>query len=141
MRLRLFKRFAAIATAGTVTLSAMPVQRASANPALVAPAAAACVASVGCILAIVVIAGVTYYAITYDGEETQYVPMIDNPDAGSEEWIDYVWADTQTEAMRKCQEIADNATRSGGSTVSVVGQPTKVGRGKRWQCNFRGETT
>jgi hypothetical protein len=36
--------------------------------------------------------------------------MLDDPEAKSEIWTDYVWADDETEAIQKCQAKADRGT-------------------------------
>lgn len=64
--------------------------------------------------------------------------MIDDPDAQTEIWTGYVWAEDETEADRKCLAKAEQATINGGTPVKLIGKPKKVGRGKRYECTFRG---
>ncbi|WP_449417985.1 hypothetical protein [Phormidium nigroviride] len=65
--------------------------------------------------------------------------MIEDPDAQTEIWIDYVWAKDEAEAYSKCQAKAEKATVDGKTLVKLVGKPIKIGRGKRYECTFEGE--
>jgi hypothetical protein len=65
--------------------------------------------------------------------------MLGDPEAPSEIWTDYVWAENETEAMRKCQIKAEQATVEGKKLVKLVDRPRKVGKGKRYECTFAGE--
>lgn len=65
--------------------------------------------------------------------------MIEDPDAQTDIWTDYVWAENDAEANRKCQAKAEQATLDGGTPVKLVGKPKPVGRGKRYECMFQGE--
>lgn len=65
--------------------------------------------------------------------------MLDDPDAPIETWTDYVWAENEADANRKCQIKAEQATIEGKRLVKLVGKPRKVGRGKRYECTFGGE--
>ncbi|MBW4622050.1 MAG: hypothetical protein KME17_22185 [Cyanosarcina radialis HA8281-LM2] len=47
--------------------------------------------------------------------------MLDDPDAKTEEWEDNIFASSQTEAERKCQQLAEKYTLSGGSLVTSTG--------------------
>jgi hypothetical protein len=126
----------AIALSSCLVITGLSPRPARANPAVL-PAAAACVASVGCVLAVVVITGITYYAITYEGEETQYVPMIDDPDAEVEYWEGETFANSLEEANTKCRQQAENMTRSGGSLVESQG--AEQISGKLYKCKYKSE--
>jgi hypothetical protein len=52
--------------------------------------------------------------------------MMDDPEAQTETWTDYVWAENEGEALRKCQAKALQATTEGGTPVRLVGSPKKV---------------
>ena len=65
--------------------------------------------------------------------------MMDDPDAQIEIWTDYVWAENETEASRKCQAKAEQAMLDSETSVKLVGKPKQVGKGKRYECTFRGE--
>jgi hypothetical protein len=80
----------------------------------------------------------------------QEMPMLQDPDAQSEEWSDEVWARDQEEADRKCQWMADNATQKGGKVVVIQGKaqmvtkPKPATKGKPavdglFVCQFRSE--
>ncbi len=57
--------------------------------------------------------------------------MLDDPDAQIEVWTDYVWAKDETEAIRKCQIKAEQATVEGKRLVKLIGEPRKVGKGEK----------
>jgi hypothetical protein len=65
--------------------------------------------------------------------------MLEDPEKPKEVWTDYVWADNEAEAMQKCQIKAQDATVQGKTVVRLIGLPLKVGRGKRYECQFEGE--
>lgn len=67
--------------------------------------------------------------------------MLEDPEAESEEWSQEVWADSEEQAVRICQTIADNATKRSRTVVTVLGLPQKLGQGRKYVCRFRGETT
>ncbi|MBW4630385.1 MAG: hypothetical protein KME30_00340 [Iphinoe sp. HA4291-MV1] len=46
--------------------------------------------------------------------------MMDDPDAQTEIWTDYVWAEDETEAYTKCQAKGEQATANGGTPVKLV---------------------
>lgn len=60
--------------------------------------------------------------------------MLEDPDKPKEVWTDYVWADTDEEAVRKCFLKAQAATIEGKAVVKLIGKPKKVGKGKRYEC-------
>ncbi|MEH2362094.1 hypothetical protein [Nostoc sp.] len=65
--------------------------------------------------------------------------MLEDPEKPKEIWTDYVWAETEAEAMQKCQIKAQEATVEGKALVKLIGKPKKVGKGKRYECQFEGE--
>lgn len=65
--------------------------------------------------------------------------MLEDPEKPKEIWTDYVWAETEAQAMQKCQMKADEATVEGKTVVRLIGKPKKVGQGKRYECRFEGE--
>jgi hypothetical protein len=65
--------------------------------------------------------------------------MLENPDAETVQTSEEVWANSEGEAMEKCQKIAESRTREGRTLVTVQGIPQKVFKG-RYVCTFRGET-
>jgi hypothetical protein len=116
-----------------------PSTQVRANPAAL-PAAAACVASVGCIVTVAAVAGITYWVLTTNGEEVR-IPVLaytPDPDQEIEDWEDYVWADNEQQALRKCNFLAEQYTCQGGSLVTVVSVTRAGRRSSRWICKFRG---
>ena len=116
-----------------------PAVQVRANPAA-APVVVACVASVTCVVTVAAIAGVTYWILTNDGQQLR-IPVLaytPNPDQSVEDWDDYVWADNEQQARRKCNLLAEQYTGQGGSLVSVVRVKRASQRGSRWVCTFRG---
>ena len=116
-----------------------PAVQVRANPVAV-PAVAACVASVGCAVTVIAIAGVTYWVLSNNGQQLR-IPVLSytpNPDQQVEDWEDYVWADNEQQAQRKCSLLAEQYTGQGGSLVSVVRVRRASQRGSRWVCTFRG---
>lgn len=65
-------------------------------------------------------------------------PMLQDPEAQTEQSIDYVWADSQAEAEEKCQREAERYSQEGGSLVTVV-KVRKTGKGTKYECTFNGE--
>lgn len=63
-------------------------------------------------------------------------PILTDPEAESETWTDYVWADNQTEAERECRRLAQAATAQGGSEVTYVGVKRTSRTGRKWECIF-----
>ena len=100
----------------------------------------ACVASVGCVVTVVAIAGVTYWVLSSNGQQLR-IPVLSytpNPDQQVEDWEDYVWADNEQQARRKCNLLAEQYTGQGSSLVTVVRVRRASQRGSRWVCTFRG---
>jgi hypothetical protein len=129
----------AIALTVSSALVAGPAVQVRANPAA-APAVVACVASVGCVVTVVAIAGVTYWVLSSNGEQAR-IPVLTytpNPDQEMEDWEDYVWADNEQQARQKCNLLAEQYTQQGRSLVSVVRVRRASQRGARWVCTFRG---
>ena len=80
----------------------------------------------------------------------QTMPMLQDPEAESEEWSDEVWANSQEEADQACQAKADMATEEGRSVVTVIGKAqmrvspkpakgNKSGTSGKFVCRFRSE--
>ncbi len=116
-----------------------PAVQVRANP-VAAPAVVACVASVGCVVTVVAIAGVTYWVLSSNGQQLQ-IPVLSytpNPDQQVEDWDDYVWAENEQQARRKCNLLAEQYTNQGGSLVNVVRVKRASQRSSRWVCTFRG---
>lgn len=100
----------------------------------------ACVASVRCVVTVVAIAGVTYWVLSSNGQQLR-IPVLSytpNPDQQVEDWEDYVWADNEQQARRKCNLLAEQYTGQGSSLVTVVRVRRASQRGSRWVCTFRG---
>lgn len=128
---------AALTVSGALVMG--PAVQVRANPVAV-PAVATCVASVGCVVTVVAIAGVTYWVLSSNGQQLQ-IPVMSytpNPDQHLEDWEDYVWADNEQQARRKCSLLAEQYTNQGGSLVTVVRVRRASQRGSRWVCTFRG---
>jgi hypothetical protein len=106
----------AIALSTSLIITALPPRPAKANPAVL-PAVTACIASVGCVAALVIIGGITYYVITYEGQEPQYVPIQDQ-DESYDESADF-YANSEAEAITKCLERARSLSQ--GATAECIG--------------------
>jgi hypothetical protein len=135
--MKLGKGAAALTISSALVLG--PGVQVRANPAAV-PAVAACVASVGCVVTVVAIAGVTYWVLVNNGQEAR-IPVLaytPDPDQRLEDWADYVWADNEQQARRKCSLLAEQYTNQGRSLVTVVRVRRASQRGARWVCTFRG---
>ncbi|MBD2110887.1 MULTISPECIES: hypothetical protein [Cyanophyceae] len=114
-----WKGAAALTVSGALVMGQAAQVRA--NPVAV-PAVAACVASVGCVVGVVAIAGVTYWVLSNNGQELR-IPVLSytpNPEQQVEDWEDYVWADNEQQVRRKCSLLAEQYTGQGGSLVTVV---------------------
>jgi hypothetical protein len=123
----------AIALSTCLVITGLPIRPVKANPAAI-PAVAACVASVGCVAALVIIGGITYYVITYEGEEPQYVPIQDQDEAYDES-ID-VYANSESEAMAKCLERARSLSQD--ATTECLGCiKMTVTKPYRFSCTIR----
>lgn len=57
--------------------------------------------------------------------------IIDNPDEASHQDWDYIWADSETEAIRKCQALAE----SNGTIYVSVRRASQ--NSKRYECYWR----
>ena len=57
-------------------------------------------------------------------------PIIDNPDESHEDF-DYVWAESEDEATRKCQQLADQ------NRVIFVRVKRASANSKRYECYWR----
>ena len=121
-----------VAIALTAALSTSLTRPATATPAM-APSIVACLSNPYCFIGIAIVGGVVYWELQQNGK-TQWIPLapiLDNPDAQSEEWTDYVWADDLVQAKRKCQGLAQ------GWKIQFL-KVRKVGNGKKFECTFRG---
>jgi hypothetical protein len=65
------------------------------------------------------------------------LPMLDDPEAQSEEWEDNVFADSLAEAERKCQQLAEKYTKQSGSLVSATA--ARNIKGKLYKCKLKSE--
>jgi hypothetical protein len=70
------------------------------------------------------------------------LPMMENPDAANiSEEVEEVWADSEAEAQKKCNYLAQGRT-SKDALVTVTGRPQKLNqKGSKWVCRFRVEVT
>jgi hypothetical protein len=126
----------AIALSTSLIITSLPPRSAKANPAVI-PAAAACIASVGCVAAVIIIGGIAYYAITYQGQETEYVPIQD-PDATYDESIT-VYARSEEEARKTCEKSARDW---GGAIAECIGCVKMTATPPyRYTCTVRIEPT
>ena len=124
--------FTPVALVLTATLSTSLIRPATAMP-VVSPLIAACLSNPYCLIGVAVVGGVVYWELQQNGRKQWILlaPILDNPDAQSNEWTDYVWADDLAQANRKCQGLAQ------GWKVQLV-KARKVGTGKKFECTFRG---
>jgi hypothetical protein len=66
--------------------------------------------------------------------------MLDDPESQAEEWTQEVTANDETDATRRCERIALNATEKSGKLVTLLGKPQRKSKsGTKWVCFFRGE--
>lgn len=66
------------------------------------------------------------------------MPMLDDPEAETSEWEETVNAMSAAIAHRKCRQLAEYYSQTGGSRV-VVTSVTDLGNGL-YRCKFLGET-
>lgn len=93
-------------------------------------AAAACASNPYCI-GTVVIGGMLYLVLS-NGSRVPYGGTggyLEDPEGNTEDWSDYIWADTPGQAQAQCQQYAINA---GAVLVQVVQRGNK-----RYECKFR----
>lgn len=64
--------------------------------------------------------------------------MLSDPEEESDTWTDYVWADNEAEAERKCKNLAETASAQGGSDVTYVSVKRTSRTGRKWECTFNG---
>lgn len=62
----------------------------------------------------------------------------EDPEAETEEWEDYIWADNEAQARQICQQLAEQFTQQGGSLVTYISVRRVSQRGSRWACKFKG---
>jgi hypothetical protein len=136
----MLKKQVAIALAATTAVVSLP-QQTEATPAALVPAVATCMSTPQCVVAVVTVGGVVYWQVKHTLENPILIPMpvLDDPEAegAQENWTDYVWADSVADAQKKCEALARTATHQGGAKVTVS-NVRKVGKGKRYECTFRG---
>lgn len=104
------------------------------NAQAVPQAVQVCWSNAYCSAATVIIGGITYWAITRNGQ-TEYLPYggyLENPEGerSDDEWYDYIWGDNLIQAQRRCQEYANQ------NRVQMV-RVERVGRGNRYACYVR----
>ncbi len=58
-------------------------------------------------------------------------PITEDPESSSD-WFDYVWGETEAEAIRNCQKLADR------ERVNYVRVKRSSKNSKRWECHVRG---
>jgi hypothetical protein len=66
-------------------------------------------------------------------------PILDDPEARTEEWEDDVFANSQEEAESKCRQKAESITQTGRTLVVSLG--VKPVKGKLYKCKFRSEVS
>ena len=64
-------------------------------------------------------------------------PILEDPEAITEEWEDDVFADSQEEAASKCRQKAENMTQTGKTLVVSLG--ARQLKGRLYKCKFRSE--
>jgi hypothetical protein len=129
---RLRRLFSGTIALLTVSTSFVPyTERAEANPALAAPLSA-CMTNPYCAIAVVTVGGLAYWELNQNGQKKwiPLAPIIDDPDQPYSEEFDYIWADSESEAIRKCRALTE------GWKVQYV-RVKQVGRGKRYECYWR----
>jgi hypothetical protein len=67
----------------------------------------------------------------YGNPAPELQPMIDDPEAQEDDWSDSVLADDDTEARRKCQQLAET------HRVTLVKVQKRTIKGKTYDCFFR----
>ncbi|MEP0923458.1 hypothetical protein [Leptolyngbya sp. ST-U4] len=126
----MFYRVNALLIAGAIVSCQVITTTTTAAQAQTA-AAAACAANPYCI-GTVVVGGILYLVLS-NGTQIPYSGTggyLEDPEGSSEDWSDYVWADSLEQAQVQCQQYAINA---GAVLVQVV----QRGNGKRYECKFR----
>ncbi|GAB4465566.1 MAG: hypothetical protein OHK0037_20450 [Elainellaceae cyanobacterium] len=71
-------------------------------------------------------------------QHTAPTPMLDDPEAETSEWEETINAMSAAIAHRKCRQLAEYYSQTGGSRV-VVTSVTDLGNGL-YRCKFLGET-
>ncbi len=64
-------------------------------------------------------------------------PILEDPEAKTEEWEDDVFANSLEEAESKCRQKAESITQTGKTLVVSLG--AKQVKGKLYKCKFRSE--
>lgn len=65
------------------------------------------------------------------------MPMLEDPEADYEEFPEWVMAMSKSIATRRCQELAERYTQSGGTPVILLSVVQE--NSSRWRCNFKSE--
>jgi hypothetical protein len=107
-----------------------PPAQAQATPTAVT----ACLSNAYCAAAVVVIGGLSYWAVTQGGI-TNYYPyeegeILEDPEGESEEWSDRIWANSPSEAQRKCREYAHQ-------NGAIYVRYRRYGQGNAYECVVR----
>jgi hypothetical protein len=117
-------KFRTIVLVATFILAQVPTQRVKAQAAAIAVPVGA---------AIVIMGGISYYVWVNSQGERQAVPVpiLEDPEVHQEEWDYPISADSQLEADRMCQQLAES------NGVTLVQAKRRTARGKTYDCIFR----
>lgn len=127
------RRLGAIALTTILILPALPSREAAAQATAAPAAVQSCLTNAYCTVALIVISGISYWAVTQNGE-TQYFPSeegeyLEDPEGTTEDWEERIWAGDATEATRRCREFAH--------ANQVVYRGVEQIRGRAWRCKVR----
>ncbi|MBD1995254.1 hypothetical protein H6G00_01240 [Leptolyngbya sp. FACHB-541] len=121
----------AIALSTLLIASLLPqkVQAQAAAPAAVQT----CLTNAYCTVVVVVIGGLSYWAVTQDGQ-TQHFPVeegeyLEEPEGTTEDWEERIWAGNPNEAVRRCREFA--------IANQVIYRGVEQMSGRAWRCKVR----
>ncbi|NJO74954.1 MAG: hypothetical protein HC833_15030 [Leptolyngbyaceae cyanobacterium RM1_406_9] len=85
------------------------------------------------------------YPLFGSSDSVDTYPMLEDPEAEFEEASEEIWATSQADADSRCQKMAENRTKEGGTLVTVQGKaeqrtsrPSSTGSYK-FVCRFRVE--
>ncbi|MEM8603195.1 MAG: hypothetical protein AAGF24_05115 [Cyanobacteria bacterium P01_H01_bin.121] len=108
------------AVGATAALFVMPISQPAEAGAIAAPVAYCAAQPQVCAVGLVTIAGIVYRTVTWQGQQTQYYPVIDNPDRQSVEYRDeLVWASNPTAARQACEQLAKRLQQQWGTRVAL----------------------
>jgi hypothetical protein len=124
---RLRQRATAIALTLPLIAAILPQRPAQAQATAILQG---CLSNVYCTIALVIIGGISYLSVSQDGQ-TEYYSYTEDPENDSEAWYDYIWADSQTQAIQRCQRYANE---KGLIYVTVKRAGSS---GQRWECYVR----